>query len=180
MSAIPRAERLAKNRASLRARRYSWRVSNPNPRAPRQGAEIEELCAAVGAWLRIAHPYGGARPEDASSSALLRRLIAGGNVLPVAPPLLDDHPWYELVDQGRAEPAGVFLSNRSGRITIEKNEWEIVETVTPKRVYIVAWPPSGLRCTLTRAPFSRTRWVLELCDPADATDPGQIASRQSI
>ena len=125
------------------------------------------MCAAIAAWLRIAHPRGGARPEDARHSGLLRRLLSGERPLPAAPPLADGYPWYQLIDHGEAHPSVVFLA-ASDRMTIEHHDWEIVEGDKSQRRFLVRWPASGLECRLVKRRLDKKKWLLTLVDQSES------------
>ncbi len=74
---------------------------------------------------------------DADHSSLLRRLLKGKEPLPEPPPLAMSYPWYELIDEGRAEAFEVYLVGEdhglfpAGTLIIEQSAWTVLETLGP-------------------------------------------------
>ncbi len=126
--------------------------------------QIEEVIGAVARWLRIAfenqprpqdEPPKPATSEDAQHSALLRRLLAGRDALPEAPPRMMAHPGYEFAEgqeirclSVRGYGPGGPSANASQKpwrelgagdsVIIDESLWEVVDR--DDEALIVRWP----------------------------------------
>jgi len=81
-------------------------------------------------WLMICEQNGRKFPEDLTRlriemghSALLRRLMAGKNPLPEPPPKSFSYPWYELIENGFANPVDVWETKGTRDAATYGDDW---------------------------------------------------------
>lgn len=103
-------------------------------------------------WLRIREREGVPFPTsllefvtDIDHSALLQRLAKGKEPLPAPPPLSFSYPWYELMEQGYAEPIDVWVGDKTTNemfgyraIVINQTPWKVVEQTSDEE-YILTY-----------------------------------------
>ena len=84
-------------------------------------------------WLHIREQNGQPLPGssfqlslDAWHSALLQRLLEGLPAYPVAPPLTEGEPWYELFESGSAICSDVTFAEDGHTAYIQGSPWQIV------------------------------------------------------
>ena len=97
----------------------------------------KQIAQSVVSWLTILVLEGRRYQNrlhrmsvDLDHSALLRRLLEGKPPLPVPPPSSYGYPWYELVDNGFAEPTDVRVRS-SEELSINQFPWRIRECRGP-------------------------------------------------
>lgn len=94
-------------------------------------------------WLKIREENGTRLSDfntllaDVQKSSLLRRLLAGKEPLPVAPPRKYAYPWYELVENGCAEESDVQIIPGQKMVAICQYAWTLLNTLEPGGRYIV-------------------------------------------
>lgn len=131
---------------------------------PLTRSQIEGVISAVSRWIRIAfenqaRPEGeaprAASSDDAEHSGLLRRLLAGQEALPEAPPRMMAHPSYDFAEgrevrclsvhgygpggpaaQATPKPWSELAAGDS--VLIDEALWEIMER--DDEALIVRWP----------------------------------------
>ncbi|HEX9108901.1 MAG TPA: hypothetical protein VF832_16760 [Longimicrobiales bacterium] len=126
--------------------------------------QIEGVVGAVARWIRVAFedrawregekPHG-ASSDDAQHSRLLRRLLAGQDALPEAPPRMMAHPGYDFAEgnevrclsvrgYGPGGPAAKAPAIAIGDVAagdsviIDEALWEVVDR--DDDALIVRWP----------------------------------------
>ena len=134
---------------------------------PLSREQIEAVIGAVSRWIRIAfeeqprsegQPPKAASSEDAEHSALLRRLLAGHDALPEAPPRMMAHPGYDFAEgreirclsvrgYGPGGPAAgahakAWRELAAGdSVMIDESLWEVVDR--DDEALIVRWPQTA-------------------------------------
>ena len=94
--------------------------------------ERMRVVEATSQWLAICEQEK-ATPEP-YHSALFARLLSGKKALPAPPPLSHSYPWYELIDDGRAEFASLFLwaprePDEPNALVVMQSRWYIEREV---------------------------------------------------
>src|ERR1035437_7474419 len=132
--------------------------------------EQKKTLEAVKEWLRIRVAHEARLDEatkavlrqlipDIDHSALLRRLLSGGEALEQAPPRAYSYPWYSLVEEGKAvggfevffmpEGMGIDADGRNPMmVVIAQSPWVILGGVQDQG-WLVEYPETGLRCLLS-------------------------------
>ncbi len=126
--------------------------------------QIEGVIGAVSRWIRIAFEENprqdgevqrAATSEDAQHSGLLRRLLAGQDALPQAPPRMMAHPGYDFAEgrevrclsvggYGPGGPAAnaprkAWSELAAGdSVMIDESLWEVVDR--DDEALVVRWP----------------------------------------
>lgn len=126
-------------------------------------------------WLKIREQEGRSFPQDVQAfvleldhSALLQRLVSGKQPLPTAPPLSFAYPWYDLIEDGKAEPVEVWVGDKIANerhnariIVINQSIWKIIEQFDEAE-FVVTHDEGKTRYLLSRIERDGGRvWQLE-------------------
>ena len=120
--------------------------------------ETERVLSCVGRWLDLKN---GSRREPTGSadlhhSALLQRLLAGKDPLPLPPPRRFSYPDYSLAEgtevrpeeiacyrEGTAEPISPSDAQSGDSVVIDQNSWRVEGR--EEGALILVWPETGER-----------------------------------
>lgn len=100
-------------------------------------AEIDDIeqhyKAALLTWLAISGA-GDVSWVDMEKSCLLRRLCDGKQPLSQPPPTAFSAPWYELIEDGKGNPHGVYEDATELRysLIIDQTSWAVEKQVGPQ------------------------------------------------
>jgi len=107
---------------------------------------VDQAVVAMARWLQIRQqwtPHAGAvNSATVDHSALLRRLLSGKEPLPTPPPRACSYPWYDLMDEGRADHV-MAESLSLGSMMINQYLWQVIERQTEDEYIVICEAVSG-------------------------------------
>lgn len=137
----------------------------------------KELVYAMSQWMKCYHKHNDATflcyslRVAMDNSLLLPRILEGKKIFDEPPPLAFGYPWYELIENGKANARNVVINEDRKFVIIDNFSWMLLDQYNSKALITYEYKAWGKVC------YPETRWEV-MADPTNEKFPWLVTKKE--